>query len=471
MFVLALESSTSAAKAMLYDSEAGPVDCTSARYDPAFCRDGRSGTDEVYRLTMETGRRVAKGRDVAAVALSGVWHSIAVCDSHMRPAGGTYAWNYLAPAPSCAAARADRALSSELYRRTGCMPHVTYMRDALRYLRENGLSLHDKRLPTQGGYNFFQMTGEFLETRNIMSGTGLLNLDALEYDPFALEYAGVRADQLGPLGTYRDTRPLNARAAEWLGVAPGIPVVPAHADGALNHVSAGGALRERMTLSVGTSGAIRMTVPKPVLPSGGGLWCYCGATDYISGAAVSSACNAIDWFRSTFLGGRLSFDELDAQGKIREDMPVFLPFLFGERNPGWQDDRPGEFLGLRAGHTLFDMYHALQLGILFNLRQCYELLCREAGTPDSILLSGGILNSPRWVRMAADTLGRPLLCAKNPDASAAGAAVLALNAAGAIESIRDCAGEMSRATEVCPDPEGSRLCDSLYRRYLGYYGR
>ena len=71
-------------------------------------------------------------------------------------------------------------------------------------------------------------------------------------------------------------------------------------------------------------------------------------TDWMSGAAVSGACNCIDWFREKFMGGRMSFAELDLGEELPGRMPVFLPFLFGERNPGWNDGRMGGFVDRAA---------------------------------------------------------------------------------------------------------------------------
>ena len=129
-------------------------------------------------------------------------------------------------------------------------------------------------------------------------------------------------DRFGATATYRDARPLNARAAALLGVSPGIPVVPAHSDGALNQIANCAAVVGRMTFSVGTSGAIRLTTDRPVLPEGHQLWSYFGVTDWMSGAAVSGACNCIDWFREKFMGGRMSFAELDLGEELPGRMPV-----------------------------------------------------------------------------------------------------------------------------------------------------
>ncbi len=77
---------------------------------------------------------------------------------------------------------------------------------------------------------------------------------------------------------------------------------------------------------------------------------------------------------------------------------LFHPFVFGERCPGWSEDRRGGFVGIHAFHDEFDLYHAVLEGVLFNMRQCYEILEDLGGKPERILLSGGIMNSSEWAR-------------------------------------------------------------------------
>ncbi len=194
MLVLVLESSTSSAKALLYDTDKGVLGTRDASYeDNGLIREeGVTDTDGVFRLTAGLARELAAGRDVAAVALCGTFHSMAVCGGDMEPLGSTYSWNYMAPSAHCADARADAALADKLYNSTGCMPHVTYMRQTMRYLGENGLDLNGKLLVSQGAYNFYRLTGEFRESVSTASGSGLLNTHTLGYDDFALDYAGIK---------------------------------------------------------------------------------------------------------------------------------------------------------------------------------------------------------------------------------------------------------------------------------------
>lgn len=472
MYILALETSTSSAKAMLYDPATGAAETATEPYGASICADGLTDTEQVFLRAARLGRTLAAGREVAAVALCATWHSVAVCDGGMRPVTRTYNWNYMAPSEMCRRVRADRPLASELYLRTGCMPHVTYPREMLRYLGEAGVSLRGRLLPSQGAYNFYRLTGAFRESVCSVSGGGFINIAALDYDDFALDYCGAERGQMGALCGYRDALPLTPAGAELLGLDAGIPVVPAHADGALNQVGDGAAARGRMTMSVGTSGALRFTTGRPALPKERSLWCYRGAADYIAGAAVAGACNCVNWYRDSFLRGAFSFDELERGAALPDDPPVFLPFLFGERCPGWRDDRRGGFVDVRPEHNAADLYLAVQRGVLFGMYQCYEALTANMGAPESICLSGGILNSGVWMQTAADLFGRELLLSRNADASLMGAAALGMCAAGLADDPAACAlpgAERGRA--VAPRAAETERLRDQYRRYLDWYRR
>lgn len=471
MLVLSLESSTSSAKALLFDTEKGVVGSKNKIYGPDIYSGGKSDTDAVFQLIMSLGREIASGKSIDAIAICGTWHSIGVCDDSMVPVTPTFSWEFMEPSEQCRKIRKDKQLTREIYTRTGCMPHVTYPRHALIYLKENGYDLKGKKIISQGAYNFFNITGVFAESISTVSGSGLLNINTLKYDDFVLNYIGIDESQLGTLVTHSDIAPLNAKGASMLGISAGIPVVPAHPDGALNQVSNCAGVRGKMTFSVGTSAAIRLSSDRPILPDDGQLWCYYGPTGWLSGAAVSGACNCINWFMNDFLSGMLSFEQLERFEDVGGSVPVFLPFLFGERCPGWNDDRLGGFFDVNSSHNIRDFYRALQAGILFNILQCYEILCDYCGVSDEIFLSGGILNSAQWMQMAADIFGRELSCLKIKDASSIGAIVLALLAGKGISDISEIPGECMAAAIVRPRKEFADYYLEQYNRYKYWYDK
>lgn len=469
MRVLAIEASTSSAKALLYDTEKGVEASASRRYGADLERDGMTDTEGVFRLAMEVAREVAYGREVAAIALCGTWHGLSVLDHRMKPVTPTFSWNFTKTAKGCAVMRENQKLTDRMYRETGCMVHDTYLRHLFPWLKEQGMKLEDKRFITQGGYLFYRLTGVFLESACTHSGTGLIHLADGTYDEFVLDLFGIKKEQLGSLGTYRDIRLLTKEGAEILGLQSGIPVVPAHADGALNQIGNYADREGVMTMSVGTSGAIRMRAEHPVLPKGRELWCYLGAEGFLSGAAVAGACNCIQWYTEHFLKNTSSYESLERNRVWDQTVPVFLPFLYGERCPGWQDKRRGEFVNVEASHDQAAFYASIQMGILFNLYQCYRILVKENQEPELIILSGGIKNSAVWTQMAADIFEKDLLLADCPNASCMGAVALALHAAGELKEIREFRADFDRAVPVKCRPERFDFYQTQYERYLTAY--
>lgn len=472
MYVLAIESSTSAAKAVLYDTEKGVVRSDRQDYPAGVGQDGQTNAQAVFEITMRTARQTAEGKKVEAVALCGTWHGICACDSEMVPVTPVYSWDFTKTAGMCRQMRKNQELREKLYHNTGCMPHNTYPRHAIQYMMSRGFDITNKFFITQGGYNFYRLTGKFWESVSTQSGTGVINLFNHQYDSFTLEFLGIRKEQMGRLVNYRNTSPLSKEGGRILGLPSGIPVVPAHPDGALNQIGSYASRPGIMTLSIGTSGALRMTAETPILPKGRELWCYCGAEGWISGAAISGACNCINWFKDRFCSHEMSFQELEDRKNPRGSVPVFLPFVFGERCPGWHDSRRAGFYQIEAAHGVREFYQAVQMGILFNLYQCYEVLCRENGTPRQIIVSGGINNSRRWLKMLADIFREEIYVADCPNASSMGAVALALYACSELGDIKEFRQDYDAAQKIEPDEKMYPYYMEQYQRYLDmYYGK
>ena len=264
---------------------------------------------------------------------------------------------------------------------------------------------------------------------------------------------------------YKDAAPLTEEAANILGVKAGIPVIPVSADGALNQVGVGALEEGIMTFSVGTSAAIRVSVSKPVIPKEASTWCYLSPVKWLSGAATSGSCNCIDWFKNYFY--KQDYKEIEKHGRPDLDTPVFLPFLFGERSPGWRSEKRGAFLQMEPFHNKVHIYQAIQEGILFHVYQNYKLLCELNGKPKRILLSGGILNSKFWTQMCVDIFETAMEIPTMQQSSLMGAIILAMDYLGVIPSVTQFPFKKGKILQ--PDPSKAKLYREKYQKYLYWY--
>ena len=475
IMILALECSTTSAKALLYDPRCGEIVRAKSESYPnevsAFKGVwGAQDTPAVIALTVRLGRDLVSETDntdtIEAIALGGTFHSILVCDSAMRPVTPTYTWMYTGAEDLTGRLRKNERYTLDYYHRTGCMVHALYPAFQLMKLREEGFNFDGKRIASQSGFLFYTLTGLHLETACTNSGGGLINLSQRDWDRETLDDIGLSQENVATLINYHDAKPLSPAGAALLGLKSGIPVLPSYPDGALNQVGSGALGWGIMTFSMGTSAALRLSVPAPLVPERPSTWCYLSPDAWMSGAAVSGACNCVDWIKPVLFPTK-SYAEVESVGVDYRKMPYFLPFLFGERCPGWDDGKKGGFFGMRSYHTPLDMYYSVLEGILFNVYQCYEVLCEIDQKPQRIQLSGGILNSARWKQMCADIFNREMSCEKIPNASLVGGTVLALQYTGHLDNIKNY--HVKSGDIVRPDEKGVSLFAARYQNYLSYY--
>lgn len=467
MEILVLEASTTSAKAMLYHTAEQSFEVKVRAYTGNYEDVSIHDAENVYQHMIGVGRELLNGRQVDMIALSGTWHSLLLCDRGMTPVTPVYLWSYTGAAQICKALRQDQDYVRRFYQKTGCMVNAVYPFFKLLLLKEKGYDLTQHYILGQGSYNNYRMTGRRVNTACIASGSGLLNTWKGAFDPDLLAELGIQEEQLSALVPYNSTFPITQEAAQALGVRPGTPVIPSNSDGGLNQVGAGAVAEGIMTFSVGTSGAIRLTTGRPVLPEEPSTWCYRSPKNWLSGAATNGCCNCLDWYKGQMGLSRMSYVELEKGITDRENTPVFLPFLFGERCPGWNDEREGGFLRVLPRHGLSDLYLAVQEGVLFNLYHCYQILAQVNGRPRHIRFSGGILHSESWSQMCADIFQQELEVNENEHGSLLGGAVLAMELLGVIDDACAYDAEVSRV--IRPDPARAELYQRKFQRYLECY--
>jgi xylulokinase len=91
-------------------------------------------------------------------------------------------------------------------------------------------------------------------------------------------------------------------------------------------------------------------------------------------------------------------------------MPVFLPYLAGERAPLWRDDVSGMFHGLSRQHGPDDFLWAALEGVAQAVRDILATATAATGVgADEIRICGGGARSDAWCQLKADVLGVPVL--------------------------------------------------------------
>lgn len=455
---------------MIYDSSRGPLRTKSVPYD-SLCSDVVSqDADLVLKAVLKVGRELAAGYSIDIICLSSTWHSLLVVDKDLKPKARALSWAYTGAAEETEKIRRNFPQVLRHYHNTGGIVHTAYPLFKLLHFENDGMSIFPgDRIIDLGSYIFSKLTSTVAQSLSMASGSGFLNINTLDWDPDALALSKTQKENFPELVDHTYTRPLALEYAYLLGVKEGIPVVASHPDGALNQVGSGALGNGIMTLSVGTSGAIRMAYDRPYFSGTPSTWCYYAPGKWLVGAATSGSTNCLDWYAGKVMLNGYLLHQLDdmVAGDNEGDPPIFLPFLFGERCPGWDERRSGGFIGIKATHTAGTLYRSILEGILFNLYQCYEILIKTTSSPEVIKVSGGIIKSPLWLQMLPDIFQKDMLISKNEQASMLGAAGLGMLALGEISSLEEF--NPGREAIVSPNCENREKYQHRYHRYLEFY--
>jgi gluconokinase len=438
--ILAVDVGSSSARASAYDESGRALDDLFHRvaYQPTVGRDGAAELDPA-RLLDAVATCVdavqAPARGIRAVGVSTFWHGLLGFDRDGRPATPVYMWS---DTRSALDARLLRSALDEaaLHARTGCHLHPSYWPAKLRWLaREHPAEM--RRVVRWGS------VGELLELAlfgaagtsvSIASGTGLFDQERARWDEEALAAADVDEARLFPLVDRSEAR--TGLRGEWARRWPAlreVPWFPAVGDGAASNVGSDCTDPSRVALNVGTSAALRVFA-NPALAAPRGLWRYrLDRRASLIGGALSEGGNVHAWCRSVL---RLDDDAtteaaLAALGADEHGLTV-LPFLAGERAPGWRGERRAVLAGLALDTSALSILRAMLEAVALRLARVYDLL-RPLATPEHVVVGSGgaLITSPAWAQIIADALGRPLVVSRVEEATSRGAALLALDALGA----------------------------------------
>jgi gluconokinase len=484
--VLAIDVGTTSVRGILFDRRARdirglaasaetPLTTTTegaATLDPEKLLDVTLGViDEVLH---EAKSKLRPQMAVDAVAISTFWHSFLGIDADRRPTTPLFLWGDARSRKQMLDLR-ETLDERAVHARTGCLLHWSYWPAKLKWIRE---TMADEYARTKQWVSF----GEFLQLHvlgqavcgvSMASGTGLLDQNALQWDAEILETLGLEPERMLPLaGMGESFDSLRADLRRRWPALKDARWYPAVGDGAVSNVGTGCVTQDRMALMVGTSAALRVAWRGERTEIPWGAWCYrIDEKRFVLGCADSNGGNLFAWLTETL---RLTSNR-DAERQLA-DLPAdghgltVLPFIAGERGPGYAAHARGAILGLSQATRPIEILRAGLEAVALRFALMYDIVTGVLPEPrQAIATGGGLQKSPAWAQIVADALGRPLVASGEKEASSRGAALLALERLGAVENVETTASALRGTYE--PDRKAHRQLLKAQERHRHFYQR
>lgn len=478
---LGIDIGTTSAKVAAIDASGKRLGLDVAEYDLIRPAAGLAEADPgVYweRLPGAIAKVLAEGGlvagDVKAIAMSSQGQTFVCLDERNRPLANAMTW-LDSRAHEEAKEVEDVFGADAFYRRTGC-PIVTpaWTMSMIRWISKHKREVFatTKRFALICDYIAIRATGQAVIAETLAVSSGLYDLGERRWWPELIEFLGIGEDRLSRVAPGgRVIGGLTREAADFLGLAPGTPLVTGAWDQVAAAVGSGNLGPGQLTETTGTALAVaaatdgivfdpkRRLLTIPHAAEGRGILLPFSATSGI----------VLKWFREALCDSSLSYDELTALAATSPPGArglTFIPHFEGTASPSFDPRVTGAVCGLRLHHTRADVVRALLESLAFMLRELVEIVVDLGVSPETIVSLGGGARGELLCRIKADTLGIPVRTLASGEAALQGDAMLALVAIGAHDDLGQAAGSMVHPGATFePDAERCRVYGDVYERY------
>jgi len=437
---LGIDIGTSAVKLLLVDNAGAIIASASSPLDVSRPHTGWSEQDPdwwwqaVDAAALELRANYPDNMaDIQSIGLSGQMHGMVALDNNhavLRPA---ILWNDT----RCADEAAKLDAEVPAFREIGgnaVMPGFTAPKAVWMAEHEPELFAQIDTILLPKDYVRLLLTGEAVSDMSDAAGTLWLDVSGRCWSEALLAASGLNIAQMPRLVEGSDVSgKLYPDIAKRWGIA-GQPIVAGGGgDNAAAAMGLGVIRPGDGFLSLGTSGVVFMVTNTfaPAAESGAHAFCHALHDRWHQMGVILAASDCVSWL-CTCTG--LEVSDLMAEMEktdLSQTMPIFHPYLSGERTPHNNANARGGFFGLSRNHGPGDMARAVLQGVAFAIADAMDVLRAAGGAPDYLLATGGGANNASWLRMIASVTGCDIQLPSGADNGAAlGAARLAMLADG-----------------------------------------
>ena len=464
--IIGIDIGTGSTKAIAFDIDNTTIlESTNRFYPTEYCGDRHEQNPQlIYDAFKEAFKALTSklpGHKLSGVVFSSAMHSLIAVDKAGNPLTNCIIWS---DKRSIRQAREIRRSpeAGKIYQETGTPIHPMSPLCKIAHLREELPDIFRKtaKFISVKAYILHRLGHEFLIDHSLASATGLFDIEKLHWHASALEAAGIGTDQLSfPVPTTHAIKAGGSDETRSLGIPENTPFIIGGGDGPLANLGSLTMQRNQGCLTLGTSGAFRITSREVCADPSASIFNYIIDEQlYAAGGAVNNGGIVLKWLQSLF--GENSNGEEDlhklldtvARVKAGAEGLIFLPWILGERAPVWDTNSKGMYYGVSFHHRPPHFMRAGLEGICFNLLNIAEIMQRLSGNINRVHFNGGLARSEFFTQMLADIFGIEIKVVPGIDISAYGGVILALKTLGYIRNFEEAPDLSKQSQTFYPDP-------------------
>ncbi len=450
--ILALDQSTSATKALIFDAQGQVLGKTSLEHQQYYPASGwvEHDADEIYTNTLAVIRSIVQqhpGQTFEFLSITNQRETFVIFDRETgAPLHRAIVWQCRRGEPICqellAAGHGDRVqqltgLKIDTYFPASKITHLLRQQPELKQRLEDGTAL----VSTIDAYLIYRLTGGavFATDHTNACRTLFYDINTLDWSDELCALFDV------PRRALPEIRESAARFGETDcgGVLPAsIPICGIMGDSqaalfAQRCYQPGGA-----KVTFGTGSSVLLNLGDSPIRSPNGIvttigWVYNGQPTYAFEGIINFTGATIAWLRDGLKLIQSSAETESLATSVTDTGGVYVvPGFVGLSAPYWRADVQGAIVGLTPGSTRAHVVRAALESIAYQVRDVLSLMAQDAGMPlQSVKGDGGAVANRFLMQFVADMIRLQVQASTLPELSALGAVFSGLLGTGVYPSL------------------------------------
>lgn len=435
--MIAIDIGTTSAKCFSVSPEGEIISSDQRFYTTHFSRHGfaEQDPDLIFKSVIELLKNsIIPSSQCVGISFSAAMHSLTAIDDQGHLILPLLIWS-----DTRSVKQSKRIIESgwgqKFYEITGTPIHPMSPLCKLIWLKENVPDVFNKahKFLSIKEYVLFRLTGELVIDHSTASATGIFDLEKLDWSDEVLRYIALDKEKLSRPVPVEHLLFLQKNQAAYLQLDEKTPLIVGASDGCLAQWGSDALSGDDITITLGTSAAVRVASSRREIDPHGKVFNYIlNDRKFICGGATNCGSALLTWFRNSIDANASEdiqeFAKQSCQAPTGCDGLLTIPFLLGERAPVYDPDASGIFWGVKMHHTKIYFQRSLLEGICFEIKWILETVEEVFGKRNNVIVSGGIIRSQIWLQLLCDVIGRKIITYAGMDASAAGATRLGFEA-------------------------------------------
>lgn len=478
MLYIGIDLGTSAVKLLLMEKDGTIVKIVNREYPLTFPQPGWSEQNpyDWYDKTMDGLRELLADCDkskVAGISFGGQMHGLVALDGEDNVIRPAILWNDGRTVEECD--YLNHVIGQkELSACTANISFTGFTAPKILWLKwhepENFARIAKIMLPKD--YLCYRLSGVHATDVSDASGTLFFDVKNRCWSTKMCSLLDIKKEWLPEVfESYEAVGTIKKEIAEELGIPKNVVIAAGAGDNAAAAVGTGTVGNGACNISLGTSGTIFISSDKFQVDENNALHSFDHADGsyHLMGCMLSAAsCNK--WWMDEIIGTKEYQKQQEAITKLGENHVYFLPYLMGERSPHNDPKARGTFIGLTMDSTRADMTQAVLEGVVFALRDSFEVAKSLGIQVEKTKICGGGAKSPLWKKMIANILNVTVEVPKSEEGPAMGGAMLAAVACGEYQNVKEAADAIVRVVETIePDPVLVEKYEERYQKFKQIY--